>query len=398
MPKPSGNKFRLLVDSVKMENRTKPTAKDDVLLSVENGLTSDLDGSGLESLDRKGRGPLHLASMAGQLKTMEYLISNGADLNKKDSSGDTALHLAVEMNQTGSIGHLLSRGADASVLNDRSLGAIHIAVKLDRIEALSELLKSQSVDPNLDGEDGSTPLHYCAWFDRPECAKILIENKATIRRQCDIGLYPLQVALQIGSTSTLQVLVEYAEKCGLPVNEFLEKASTERSTPLHAAIGGGDLKVVKTLLLYEAPIDATQDDGSTAVHLAAAQGSTEMIQLMFEMQPEKKVTCLKSRDSLGLTPLHRAALMDRNQTVQYLLKQGSEIDERTIDGRTPLLVAASRRAWSTVKTLINAKADVTLKDPDKRNIAHLTTLGGGHLEKLEICLCKEVHLHGRCAN
>ena len=39
---------------------------------------------------------------------------------------------------------------------------------------LQTLLKHGCVDPNLRGEKGSTPLHYCAAKDRDECAKILV--------------------------------------------------------------------------------------------------------------------------------------------------------------------------------------------------------------------------------
>jgi transient receptor potential cation channel subfamily A protein 1 len=64
-----------------------------------------------------------------------------------------------------------------------------------------------------------------------------------------------------------------------------------------------------------------QEDGSNAVHLAAAQGATDMIMLMFKLHPEKKDACLKSTNNHAMTSLHMAVLFDRDETAQYLIQQ-----------------------------------------------------------------------------
>ena len=64
-----------------------------------------------------------------------------------------------------------------------------------------------------------------------------------------------------------------------------------------------------------------QDDESTPVHLACAQGSLDMIQVMFELQPENKEKSLSSCDVMMRTPLHIAALYDNVHIVEYLAQQ-----------------------------------------------------------------------------
>jgi len=64
-----------------------------------------------------------------------------------------------------------------------------------------------------------------------------------------------------------------------------------------------------------------QENGNTPVHLAAAQGSLDMLRLMFKMQPEKKDACLVTCDQMGMTLLHKAAMLDRTTTVEYLIEQ-----------------------------------------------------------------------------
>ena len=70
-----------------------------------------------------------------------------------------------------------------------------------------------------------------------------------------------------------------------------------------------------------APVDAKQEDKSTPLHFACAQGSVDMVQMMHSMQPERFETAMKSEDVLQMTPLHRAALFDHVAVVEFLIKQ-----------------------------------------------------------------------------
>ena len=66
-----------------------------------------------------------------------------------------------------------------------------------------------------------------------------------------------------------------------------------------------------------------QDDQSSVVHLAAANGHLDILKLLFEKQPEKKAMCIRAKDCQGRTPLHRAAIFDRSEVVTYLLAEVS---------------------------------------------------------------------------
>ena len=69
-----------------------------------------------------------------------------------------------------------------------------------------------------------------------------------------------------------------------------------------------------------APVDARQEDKSTPLHFACAQGSIDMVQSMHEMQPERFETAMRTQDILNMTPLHRAALFDHVTVIEYLVK------------------------------------------------------------------------------
>lgn len=155
---------------------------------------------------------------------------------------------------------------------------------------------------------------------------------------------------------------------------------SEGNVPLHSAVHGGDIKAVELCLKSGAKISTQQHDLSTPVHLACSQGATDIIRLMFTMQPLEKVQCLASCDVQKMTPLHCAAMFDHPEIVEYLIQEGADINPLDKERRSPLLLAASRGGWRTVHTLIRLGANINLKDDNHRNVLHLVVMNGGRLE------------------
>ena len=62
-----------------------------------------------------------------------------------------------------------------------------------------------------------------------------------------------------------------------------------------------------------------QEDKSTPLHFACAQGGLEMIKIMYEIQESKFLSAMNTTDILKMTPLHRAALFNHVGVVEYLL-------------------------------------------------------------------------------
>ena len=68
---------------------------------------------------------------------------------------------------------------------------------------------------------------------------------------------------------------------------------------------GGNIEAVEICLQNGGSIDDQQDDLSTPVHLAASQGSVELLQLMFTCQSHLKDKVIRMTDIQGMTPLHK---------------------------------------------------------------------------------------------
>ena len=63
-----------------------------------------------------------------------------------------------------------------------------------------------------------------------------------------------------------------------------------------------------------------QVDKSTTVHLAAANGSIDILHLMIKKDKDKFITCMHAKDIVGRTPLHIAALYDRADVMTLFIE------------------------------------------------------------------------------
>ena len=60
--------------------------------------------------------------------------------------------------------------------------------------------------------------------------------------------------------------------------------------------------------------------------------------------------------------------------------QGADMDSQDKEGRTALLLAASKQAWRTVKLLLSHSADLTVRDNRNRNFLHLAIINSAKLQ------------------
>ena len=56
-------------------------------------------------------------------------------------------------------------------------------------------------------------------------------------------------------------------------------------------------------------------------HALLTQGNLDIVELMFQRQPDNIALAVSAIDVVGMTPLHKAALFDRISIVKLLLEQ-----------------------------------------------------------------------------
>ena len=120
----------------------------------------------------------------------------------------------------------------------------------------------------------------------------------------------------------------------------------------------GDLAAVKSLIAKKVDVNATQPDGSTALHWAVYRNDIMMLDALLQAGAKAKVT-----NRNGISPLYMASLYGNPVVITRLLKQGADATEKGPNGETMLMLAARNGSPDAVKALLATGADVNAKEP-----------------------------------
>jgi ankyrin repeat protein len=157
------------------------------------------------------------------------------------------------------------------------------------------------------------------------------------------GKTALLVAAERGKIGLVKQLLEHKANPNI--------AGSDGVTPLILAAQNDQPDIVKILLQNRAEPDTEDHNGWTALSTAAYHGSTKCVQILADAS--------KTDLSRGLL---FATLADHKDVVKVLLDYGAEVDSRSSDGRTPLILAAGKGNKELVSMLLQAGADPTLTD------------------------------------
>jgi ankyrin repeat protein len=225
------------------------------------------------------------------------------------------------------------------------------AEKSDRA-ALRSLLK-QHADVNAPQADGMTALHWAAYHDDLETAKLLTSANANATNR--YGVTPLSLACQNGSTAMVELLLTQ----GANANTTLRGGETVLMTAARTGKPGP----VAALLSRGAKVDAKERRGQTALMWAAADGHAAVVELLLKAGADFRVTLPDS----GFTALLLATREGRAEVVRVLLKAGADVNAVTEPrkpnakgpgkGTSALILAVENGHYELAQSLVEAGAD-----------------------------------------
>jgi ankyrin repeat protein len=179
------------------------------------------------------------------------------------------------------------------------------------------------------------------------------------------GSTPLHAAARAGDTDSVVFLLRDARANPMIVDDHGQSA-------LHTAALQGHTPIVQLLVNESLSIDQAADGGSTALHLAASAGHVQVVDLLSKLSTTMtSCTLLTSRDQDDWSVLHEAAAAGHTIVVQRLLETKtvpSLAEAKAKDGQRPIHLAAGNGHLEVVKLLIDTNKP-TLETESKVNVS-----------------------------
>ena len=148
-------------------------------------------------------------------------------------------------------------------------------------------------------------------------------------------------------------------------------------------------KIARTLLAMGADPAAVTSNGETALHQAAANGHTRMVQLLKEAGAD-----LEMEDHVGGRAIHRAAANGQDEVLLWLMKEGAAFNAKDRDGVLPLHLAASKGHVGSVTMMLDRGASAEVRDNSSWTPLHWASRNG-HSSIVDLLLKRDVNNDAR---
>lgn len=359
-------------------------------------------------------GALMYAAASGHVDTMKVLLQDGnVEINALHTNGGSALIEACTAGASDAISFLISNGADYKVIDYDGvtpLMAIAAQGNVTGVNAVINALRNDMSDSDLKDHinrfsfSGGSAVMFAAAGGHSEATKVLIDlgadvnaiaqatpeyldKLATMIEEGTIddsdphvdGVTAVHVAAQGGHLDCVNILIE----AGADVTV----RDDEDRTPLLLAVKGNYADVAIALVKAGAdPNTPYVDDDGVSHNLlfdSLVVENSEFAALLIESgadiytEDEHKVTTLLQASHRGMTPIVKA-LIEKNSKPEW-------VDAASDENITPLIAASSEGHLEIVKMLVNAKANVNLKDKDQTS-ALMAAAARGHTDIVEVLL------------
>jgi uncharacterized protein len=147
------------------------------------------------------------------------------------------------------------------------------------------------------------------------------------------------------------------------------------------AIRSRDAAAVRSLLNAHAAVNATQGDGSTALHWAVHYDDAATVDALLRVGARVNVA-----NDVGVTPLYLACTNRNAALVAKLLAAEANPNSALLNGETVLMNCSRTGNAAAVKALIDAGAKVNVKEPQHDQTALMWAAAEKHPEAVRVLL------------
>ncbi|KAA0724150.1 Ankyrin repeat domain-containing protein 27 [Triplophysa tibetana] len=346
------------------------------------------------SRDDRGYTPLHIAAICGQSALIDFLVLKGAAVNATDYHALTPLHLSCQKGFQGVTLLLLHYKANTDAQDINGNTALHLACMYGHEDCVKALVyfDLHACRLNVQNDKGDSPLHIAARWGYEGIMEVLLENGASTLIHNKAKETPLHCALNSKILSLLErrhndskmesgfespsgspqpsdcssrrssVSTMSSLEITIPETERIKHREIEK---LLRAVADGDVQMLRYLLEW-----VDEEPEEEEVEVSAKTELCHPLCQCADCEPtQKKIAGVQqggvgvnSRSVDGFTPLHVAALHGHTALVSLLTRHGANINARNNQSATPLHLACQNTHIQVVSALMECNAKLNRKD------------------------------------
>ena len=335
------------------------------------------------------------ASRNDDAAAVKALLAAGVDVNAPSGDGATALHWAAYKNDLAVADLLIGKGAKVNAANDLGVTPLWIAASNSSAPMVERLLAAHA-DPNLAPPTDGTPLMIASRRGNAAAVKALLAHGADPNKgEASHGQTALMWAASERHADVVRLLLaahadirprtkSWSQRvllcCQLFEGDIDGAAVVAKGgfTPLLFAAQGGDVESARLILAAGADVKDASPDGASALVIALHAGQTDMAVFLIDAGADVRSA------GAGYTALHLAAVRGDLAIVQALLAHGADINarqargsptkqfpsghalEHTLKGATPFVLAAWAGHLDVMRALVAKGADPSIPLEDGR--------------------------------
>jgi len=232
-----------------------------------------------------------------------------------------------------------------------SFTSLGYAVRVLDLPAIKALIKS-GANVNVPDEDGMTPI-----FRARDLATVqfLLKAGANVNAETPDGWTPLLWHM-ISKNDEASRIVEVLISSGARVNQ----RNDEGDTALMIAADDGNNEIVRLLIKAKANLNIVNKDHNSALMIAAMRRNNEIVRLLIKAKANLNIVNKDHNSALMIA----AGQYGSNEIVRLLIEAKANLNIVDKDHNSALMIAAYHGNNEIVRLLIEAKANLNIVDKD----------------------------------